>query len=59
MKRVFFYYFFLGCGLGPGCGLNRDEFEKILKCEHIELAFKHKYYFEPNIVTWDYVREQL
>ena len=39
----------------PGCLLNNDEFQKLLKCNHVELSFKHEYYHEPNIVSWDYI----
>ena len=42
----------------PGFVVNADEFEKLLKCEHIEFAFKHEYYFEPNILTWDYIEDR-
>ena len=42
----------------PGFVLNCDEFGKISKCQHVEMTFKHWYYYEPNIVSWDYVQDR-
>ena len=37
----------------PGCLLNNDEYEKLLKCNHVELSFKQEYSGAPNFVNRD------
>ena len=39
----------------PGFVLNAEELNIVTNSEHIEMAFKHRYYWEPNKVNWTYV----